>query len=155
MAYSKVFARDIMNASPPHCHMDLSVEAVAKRFADEGITGMLVVDDDKRLLGVITESNLVDQQRNLHLPTAIALFDMVIPMGAAKFEQELKQMQAMTVGDLVEDDVVSVKDSADLNEVSSIMSDHRINHLPVLDESGDVVVGMICKHDVIKALVAH
>ncbi|RLL51323.1 CBS domain-containing protein [Mariprofundus sp. EBB-1] len=155
MAYSKVFARDIMNASPPHCHMDLSVEAVAKRFADEDITGMLVVDDDKRLLGVITESNLVDQQRNLHLPTAIALFDMVIPMGAAKFEQELKQMQAMTVGDLVEDDVVSVKDSADLNEVSSIMSDHRINHLPVLDESGDVVVGMICKHDVIKALVAH
>jgi len=155
MAYSKVFARDVMNTSPPHCHMDLSVEEVAKRFADENITGMLVVDDDQRLLGVITESNLIDQQRNLHLPTAIALFDMVIPMGAAKFEQELKQMQAMTVGDLVQNDVVSVKDSADLNEISSIMSDQRINHLPVLDESGDTVVGIICKHDVIKALVAH
>lgn len=155
MAYSKIFARDIMNASPPHCHMDLSVEDVARRFADEDITGMLVVDDDQRLLGVITESDLIDQQRNLHLPTAIALFDMVIPMGAAKFEEELARMQAMTVGDLVQTDVVSVRDNVDLNDVSSIMSDQRIYHLPVLDEAGDTVVGMICKHDVIKALVAH
>lgn len=155
MAYSKVFARDIMNASPPNCHMDMSVEEVAKRFADENLTGMLVVDDDQRLLGVITESNLIDQQRNLHLPTAIALFDMVIPMGEAKFEEELAQMQAMTVGDLVQVDVVSVTDDVDLNEISTIMADQHIHHLPVLDASGESVVGMICKHDVIKALVAN
>jgi len=155
MAYSKVFARDIMNTSPPNCHMDMSVEEVARRFADENMTGMLVVDDDQRLLGVITESDLIDQQRNLHLPTAIALFDMVIPMGEAKFEEELAQMQAMTVGDLVQVDVVSVTDDVDLNEISTIMGDQRIHHLPVLDKSGESVVGMICKHDVIKALVAN
>ena len=153
MSYSKSFARDIMNESPPHCHMDTSVEEVAKRFVDEDVTGMLVVDDDKRLLGVITQSDLIDQQRNLHVPTAIALFDMVIPMGEAKFEEELAHMQAMTVGDLVQTDVVSVTGDIDLNEISSLMSDKHIHHLPVLE--GDFVVGMIGKHDVIKALVAN
>ncbi|MBL4774984.1 MAG: CBS domain-containing protein [Mariprofundus sp.] len=153
MPYSKVFARDIMNNNPPHCHMDTSVEEVARRFAAEDVGGMLVVDDDRRLLGVITESDLIDQQRNLHVPTAIALFDMVIPMGEAKFEEELSRMQAMTVGDLVQTDVVSVSVDSDLNDISSLMGDKKIHHLPVLD--GDAVVGLIDKHDVIKALVAH
>jgi len=151
MPYSKIFARDIMNANPPHCHMDTSVEEIARRFADEDVTGMLVVDDDQRLLGVITESDLIDQQRNLHVPTAIALFDMVIPMGEARFEEELAHMQAMTVGDLVQTDVVSVSVDSDLNDISSLMGDKSIHHLPVLD--GDAVVGLIGKHDVIKALV--
>ncbi|MDQ6970582.1 MAG: CBS domain-containing protein [Mariprofundus sp.] len=155
MPYSKVLASDIMNAEPPHCHMDTLVEIVAKRFADEDVSGMLVVDDDQRLLGVITESDLIDQQRNLHVPTAIALFDMVIPMGEARFEQELLNMQAMTVGDLVQIDVVSVNVDQDLNDIASIMGDKHIHHLPVLDADGDgdTVVGLICKHDVIKALV--
>jgi len=153
MPNSNIFARDIMNASPPHCHMDTSIETVAQRFADEGVSGMLVVDDDQRLLGVITESDLIDQRRNLHVPTAIALFDMVIPMGEAQFEEELARMQAMTVGDLVQTDVVSVTADINLSEISSIMGDQHIHHLPVLD--GDFVVGMICKHDVIKGLVGN
>jgi len=153
MPYSKVVARDMMNDSPPYCHMDTSIKTVAKRFADEDVSGMLVVYDDQRLLGVITESDLIEQQRNLHVPTAIALFDMVIPIGEAKFEQELSQMQAMTVGDLVQTDVVSVRIDQDLGEIASMMGDKHIHHLPVLD--GDGVVGLICKHDVIKALVAH
>ncbi len=153
MPYSKVLASDIMNATPPHCHMDTSVDAIVRRFAAEDISGMLVVDDDQRLLGVITESDLIDQQRNLHVPTAIALFDMVIPLGEAKFEQELSNMQAMTVGDLVQVDVVTVTVDQDLNDIASIMGDKHIHHLPVLD--GDAMVGLICKHDVIKALVNH
>ncbi len=153
MPYSKILASDMMNAAPPHCHMDTSIAVIAKRFADEAVSGMLVVDDDQRLLGVITESDLIDQQRNLHVPTAIALFDMVIPMGEARFEEELSNMQAMTVGDLVQVDVVSVSIDQDLNEIASIMADKHIHHLPVLDD--DAVVGLICKHDVIKALVSN
>jgi len=152
MPYSKVFARDIMDADPPYCRLDASVEDIAKRFSEEDLSGMLVIDDDKHLLGVITESDLIDQQKNLHVPTAMAIFDMVIPMGEAKFEEELSHMQAMTAEDLAQADVVTVHADVDLSEVASVMSDRNIHHLPVLD--GDSVIGMICKHDVIKALVA-
>jgi len=152
MPYSRVFARDIMNTDPAYCQLDVSVTEVARRFAEEDLTGMLVVDEDKRLLGVITESDLIDQQRNLHVPTAIALFDMVIPVGASRFEKELSNLQAMTVQDLAEMDVVTVSADADLGEIATLMGDKKIHHLPVLD--GDGVVGLIGKHDVIKALVA-
>jgi len=142
-----------MDADPPYCRLDTSVEDIAKRFSEEDLSGMLVIDDDKHLLGVITESDLIDRQKNLHLPTAVAIFDMVIPMGEAQFEEELSHMQAMTAEDLAQADVVTIHADVDLSEVASVMSDRNIHHLPVLD--GDAVIGLICKHDVIKALVAN
>jgi len=153
MPHSKIFARDIMDTDPPYCLMDASVEDIAKRLAEENLTGMLVVDDDKRLFGLITESDLIDQQKNLHVPTAVALFDMVIPVGEARFEQELKRMQAMTAEDLAQTNVVTVCVDADLGEIAAVMADEKVHHLPVMD--GESVVGMISKHDVIKALVAN
>ncbi|MDQ7000319.1 MAG: CBS domain-containing protein [Mariprofundus sp.] len=153
MPHSKIFARDIMDTDPPYCLMDVSVEDIAKRLAEENLTGMLVVDDDKRLFGLITESDLIDQQKNLHVPTAVALFDMVIPLGESRFEQELKRMQAMTAEDLAQTNVVTVGVDADLGEIAAVMADEKVHHLPVMD--GESVVGMISKHDVIKALVAN
>lgn len=146
----KVLARDIMNDQPPFCSPETSLSEVARRFAEEELSGLLVVDEDKRLLGVITESDLIDQQKNLHLPTAMAVFDMVIPIGESRFEEELQRMQALVAKDLMSTDVTTVQGDADLGEIATIMSDKSIHHLPVLDNG--VVVGMISKHDVIKAL---
>lgn len=151
MPYSKVLARDIMNSNPPHCSMGTLVEDVAKRFALEDLSGILVVDDEKRLVGVITESDLIDQQKNLHVPTAVALFDMVIPMGEAQFEDELARMQAIRAEELAHSDVTTVDIDSDLNEIASVMGDQHVHHLPVLEDGA--VVGLIGKHDVIKALV--
>ena len=150
MPGTDVRARDMMNHEPPSCPMDTPLAEVARRFADEGITGMLVLDDDQRLYGVITETDLIDQQRNLHLPTVLAIFDMVIPLGEARFEQELERLQAMTAADLAQTQVKTVDASASLAEIATLMSEEHIHHLPVLD--GDAVIGMISKHDVIKAL---
>lgn len=153
MLHARIFARDIMDTDPPYCLMDASVEDIAKRLADENLTGMLVVDDDKHLFGLITESDLIDQQKNLHVPTAVALFDMVIPVGESRFEQEIERMQAMTAEDLARTSVVTVRTDADLGEIAAVMADEHVHHLPVMD--GESVVGMISKHDVIKALVAN
>ncbi len=144
-------ARDIMNPDPPYCSPDTPIAAIARRFADEGISGMLVVDDDKYLLGVITESDLVDQQ-NLHIPTAIALFDMVIPLGEERFERELERMQAMTAGDLMARDVRTVDPDASLPDISRLMADEHAHHLPVIEDG--TIVGMITRHDIIRALAA-
>jgi len=152
MPYSKVTARDIMNPEPPYCLPDATIQELARRFADEEISGLLVVDEEKRLLGIVTESDLIDQQKNLHMPTAVALFDLIIPMGEARFEADLQRLQAMNAGELASADVTTVSPDTDLGEIASLMGDKLAHHLPVID--GETVVGMISKHDVIRALVA-
>jgi len=143
-------ARDIMNADPPHCRVDTSVDAVIAQLAETDISGLLVVDEEQRLQGVITESNLVDQQARLHLPTAIAVFDMVIPLGEGRFERELERMQALTAGDLMSSPVQTVTPDTDLNDIAATMNDSNLHYLPVVD--GDTIEGVITRHDVIKAL---
>ncbi len=143
-------ARDMMNVEPPYCALDTSIEDISKRFVEEGISGMLVVDDEKRLLGVITESDLIDQQAKLHLPTAIAVFDMVIPLGEERFEKELARMQAIKAEDLMVTQVKTVESSAPLSEVASLMAESDVHHLPVLEDG--FVVGMISRREVIQAL---
>jgi len=143
-------ALDIMNAEPPYCSLDASIQDISRRFADEKISGMLVVDADKRLLGVITESDLIDQQARLHLPTAMAVFDMVIPLGEEKFEEELSRMQAMMAEDLMSMDVRVVDVDADLAEIASLMGEVDIHHLPVLE--GGFVAGLISRREIIQAL---
>jgi len=143
-------ANDIMNPTPPHCMLDTPLEDVARRFSDEHISGILVLDDQERLQGLVTESDLIDQQAKLHLPTAIALFDMVIPLGEARFEDELARMQAMTAQDLMHADVVSIDADASLAQVAALMAEEQVHHLPVINDG--FVVGMITGVDVIRAL---
>ncbi len=144
-------ARDIMNPDPPHCRLNTSIREITRRFSEEHISGMLVLNDEGGLMGVITETDLVEQQQNLHIPTAIAVFDMVIPLGEARFERELERLQAMTAGDLGLKKVKTVSPEEGVNEVASQMANDDIHHLPVVEN--DVIVGLISKHGLITALV--
>ena len=43
-----------------------------------------VVDDAGNLTGIVSASDLVEQDRPLHIPTVISLFDWVIPIGGGR-----------------------------------------------------------------------
>ncbi len=143
-------ARDIMNARPPHCDVETPVGDVVALLAESNAAGLLVVDEEQRLMGVITESDMVDQQARLHVPTAIAVFDMVIPLGEGRFERELERMQALTAGDLMSRDVKTVAPDSNLNDIAALMNEETAHCLPVVDE--ETIVGVITQHDVIKGL---
>ncbi len=143
-------ALDIMNSNAPYCEIDTPIQEIIERFAAEGISGLLVVDPEERLFGIITESDLIDQQASLHLPTAMAIFDMVIPIGEERFEQELERMQALTAEDLMAREVKTIVSSSKIDEIAAIMSENNVHHLPVVNNN--VVEGLVSKHDLIKAL---
>ncbi len=143
-------SRDIMNLDPPHCDVDTPVNEVISKLAKTDISGLLVVDEEQRLQGVITESDMLDQQARLHVPTAIAIFDMVIPLGEGRFERELARMQALTAGDLMTSPVQTVAPETSLNDIAAMMHDSDMHCLPVVD--GDTIEGVITQHEVIKAL---
>ncbi|MDT8376253.1 MAG: CBS domain-containing protein [Mariprofundaceae bacterium] len=143
-------ALNIMNPKAPHCLIDTPIQEIIQRFADEDVTGMLVVDEKRHLFGIITESDLIDQQASLHIPTAMAIFDMVIPMGEDRFEEELARMAAMTAADLMATEVKTVSPETKIDEIASLMSEGNVHHLPVV--KNDKIEGLISKHDLIKAL---
>jgi len=145
-------AKDIMNINPEHCFLDTPIDTITQQFAKNNTNYILVVDEDERLSGIITESDLIDQQANLHVPTAMTIFDMVLPLGAEKFEKEISRLQALTAQELMTTKLKTVDLDADLDELATIMSESHIHHLPVIQQQ--IVEGVISKHDLIRALAS-
>ncbi len=145
-------AKEIMNPNPENCLLDTSINDIMAQFANKDTDYILVLDEDDRLCGIITESDLIDQQANLHVPTAMTIFDMVLPLGTERFEREVNRLQAITAEDLMISDLQSVTPETRLDELATLMSEAHIHHLPVID--GQSVEGLITKHDLIKAMAS-
>ena len=141
--------RNIMTKDVVTVKTETTVGELARIFADRHISSLPVVGDDGKLLGIVTETDLVEQDKSLHIPTVISIFDWVIYLESdKKFEKELKKMSGRTVGDIYSPDVVTVSPEATTAEVADIFSSRKINAVPVV-EAGKLV-GIVARIDLIR-----
>jgi CBS-domain-containing membrane protein len=144
-------ARDIMTRDVVTVQEDMTVDALGRLFIEKRISGAPVLDKDGRLVGIVTENDLVRKNTRLHIPTVLRLFDAVIPLGSSeKVEEEIRKMSASKVGEICARSVVTVSTDASIEDVSSIMSDKGMHLVPVLE--GGKIVGIIGKIDIIKGM---
>jgi CBS domain-containing protein len=128
-----------------------TVLELAKIFAEKHISSLPVVDEDGSLVGIVTETDLVEQDKNLHIPTVISIFDWVIYLESdKKFEKELKKMTGRVVGDIYSSDVVTVSPDSSISDVADLLSSRKINALPVVD--GKKLAGIISRIDLIRSM---
>ena len=138
--------RQFLTISP-----DMSVEELARLLLRKDVTGAVVADKKGKLLGVVTESDLIAKEKNLHLPTLVSLFDSVIYLETSDhFKAELHKMVARRVDDIYTRDPVTVDPGTDLAEIATLMTEKRIHYLPVTNE--ETVEGVIGRREILRAL---
>jgi len=146
-------AKDIMSSNITTVTLDMPISEVAGIFHDNVISGAPVVDDTGKLIGIITESDLIDQNKKFHIPTVVAIFDAVVYLESLKtFEKELQKMTGSKVKDLYTKDVFSVNMATPINEIATLMADRHFHTIPVLD--GDKLIGIVGKDDIIKTMAS-
>ena len=145
-----LIAKDIMTRDVITVKKDTGVSELADILTRNRISGAPVVDDSGRLLGVVTESDLVEQSKSLHLPTVFTILDSVIFLESAKhFEKELKKMTGAKVEDVYTEKPLVVGPDTPIREIATIMAEKKVYTIPVID--GDKLVGIIGKADVVRA----
>ncbi|MDZ7642258.1 MAG: CBS domain-containing protein [Desulfurivibrio sp.] len=146
-------AREIMSREIVSVPPEMPVEELASLLWEKRISGAPVVDGDGRLVGVVTESDLIDQAKKFHIPTAITILEAVIFLDRGKkVEQEVSKMAGSRVKDICASEPVTVNPETPLDEVATIMAEKHLHTLPVLEEGK--VVGVIGKTDIIRTLSA-
>jgi CBS domain-containing protein len=126
------------------------VSEVAALLDKHRISGVPVVDAASRLVGVITQSDLVARARDLELPPAIALFDLRLFLETpSHFKKRLEKMLGVTVGEAMTPDPLTVSPETPVQEIAGLMARKKVHTLPVL--AGGKVVGIIGKIDLIRA----
>ena len=144
-------AKDIMTTEVISVKPDLSVEKLAEILWKNKISGVPVQDDDGALLAVVTENDLIDQTKKIHIPSVITLLDSVFFLeSGGKMEKQIKKITGATVGEICSEKLVSVNEETPLNEIATIMAEKRVHTLPVL--SGDKLVGVVGKSDIIRTV---
>lgn len=145
-------ARDIMTADPVSVTEDAGVQEVAEILLDTRHHGVPVVDADNRLVGVVSDADLVDRTKRVHLPTMITILDTLIPIsGFKQYSEDLRKATATTAGDLCTREVDFVYPDAEMDTVATLLSEHHIHIVPVLDEE-QKLLGVITNTDIIRAL---
>lgn len=143
-------AQDIMTSQVHTVHPDTDLRQLSQKFQETQVSAMPVMDDEEQLVGIVTETDLVDQNRPLHLPTVVSLFDWVIYLESQKnFYKELERLTAQSVGDICQRDVVTCAPETSVEEIASIMVKHKVHLLPVVADNR--LLGVVARLDVIRA----
>ena len=146
-----ITAKEIMTDAVITVTKNTSIKKLSDLFIKHKVNGFPVVDEDDQLIGIVTEKNLIEQNKNLHIPTVIALFDAVIYLESGKkFEEEVKRYNATQVKDIYTSNVVTVLPDVSINEIASLMAEKSVHSIPVAE--GKKILGIIGKLDIIKGL---
>lgn len=144
-------AKDIMTTEVITVSPDLPVKELADLLLKNRISGAPVVDAEGKLVSVVTESDLIDQAKKLHIPTMITILDSVLFLGSpGRVQEDIKKMSGTVVKDIAADRLITVSINTPLDEIASIMAEKRVHTLPVL--SAGRLVGVIGKADIIRTL---
>jgi len=144
-------AKEIMTSEVVTVDPQMPVGELATLLGEKKISGAPVVDQSGKLVGVVTESDLIDQAKKLHIPTAITILDAVIFLESARnVEREVQKMAGARVGDICTSDPVTVGPDTPLDEIATLMAEKGIHTLPVLADGK--LVGMVGKTDIIRTL---
>ena len=144
-------ARDIMTQDVVTVNKNQPISDLAIIFIENHFNGVPVLDNTGKVVGVVTQGDLIEQNKNLHIPTVIALFDAVLFLESEKkFEDDLKKLTGSKIEDIYHKNLITVSPDTDLNEIITLMAEKNIHTLPVLD--GDKLIGIIGKRNIIREM---
>ncbi|MBE9487002.1 MAG: CBS domain-containing protein [Desulfuromonadales bacterium] len=144
-------AREIMSREVMTVTTDTSLKELARKFVETRYGNMPVLDSSGKLVGVISETDLVEQQKPLHIPTVMALFEGVFYLDSEKsFKAQVDRVTATTVGELCNKPAVVCTPETSLREIAGLMSKHKVHLLPVV-EAGKMI-GVVARLDLIRAI---
>jgi CBS domain-containing protein len=145
---------DAMSHSPLTVHPETSITEVIRILADRSISGLPVLDSHQRLVGIISETDLMWRETDITPPAYIMLLDSVIYLeNPGRYEKDLHKALGQTVKEVMSSPTVTTSPETPLSKAAKLMHDRKVHRLPVMDNSGQLV-GILTRGDIIRAMAA-
>lgn len=145
-------AKDFMTTDVIAVKENESIKHLFRLLDEGGILGVPVVDDENRVTGIVTETDLVKHFTTLRAPKSINLLGGILYLeDIDDFNKNLKKHCAETVKDLMLGSAITVSGNATLLDVINTMSEKDVSRLPVVDNKGRLL-GIITRTDVVHQL---
>lgn len=139
-----LMARDVVTAQ-----YGSTFKEVVQLLGEHRISGLPVVDEDDKVIGVLSETDLMLRQAKE--PGEETWIGRLRRLRHSVRETDAKS-RARTSGGLMSAPAVTVRADATVPEAARLMADHRIERLPVVDEENRLV-GIVTRRDLLKVFL--
>lgn len=136
--------RDIMTTDPISVRTDTLLKEAARIMVRHQVSGLPVIDDIGKLVGIVTEGDFLRQEASRDRPYRMSLLDALFG------DADTDVPSAETVEEVMTSKVVTITPEATLGEAARMMSSRNVKRLPVVNMEGRLE-GIISRADVVNA----
>ena len=142
-----MIVKDIMNSSVKTAETDTPIKDIASMMCFNKISGVPVVDDNNKLVGVLSEKDILRAM----FPAVEDIMLQGTKTDFESMENDYKNVLDKKASDLMTQAVASVTPDMPLLKAASMMCVKKIRRIPVTDDNNQLV-GIISIGDVHKAI---
>ncbi len=143
MKVSELMTREVMTIPP-----EMSVREAAKLLFEREISGLPVVDQERNVVGMITEKEIIA----MALPKFAEQFgDFDVILSEEPFSKKIAEADKIKVKDVMRKEVLCVSEDTSIAEVARLMIAKKARRIPVLGKEKKLV-GIIARADIVKKI---
>ena len=117
-----MIARDIMTRKVYTVSPEASVQEVAQLLSQKRISGAPVIDKDGKMIGIVTEADII-----------------------GKVDRE-----GLRVADIMSPEIIAVDEETRVGEIAMLLTERKIKRVPVMRNGK--LVGIVCRADIVHAV---
>jgi CBS domain-containing protein len=139
MNVESIMSTEVVTVAP-----EASLKEVAAILSCRGISGLPVCDESGRVLGVVSEADILQKEQGVgHAGSGVLGWLFQTP------GESIGKIAARTAGEAMTSPAITVQAGATVAHAARLMIERRVNRLPVLD--GDELVGIVTRADLVRA----
>lgn len=143
---------EAMNKYPATISKELSINEAAKLLVKYQVAALTVVDEDNKLIGIITEGDLLYKKIRPHAPHYVnVLGASIYYSGIGEYNAHFKKLLAAHVEELMTTEVITCSPKDEVEGVVATMLEKHLKTVPVVDET-NTVVGVFSRRDVMELI---
>ena len=144
--------QEIMNKYPITVGKDEQITNVAKLMVKHNLTAIAVVDEDNKLIGIVSEGDLLYKKVRPHAPHYINILGANIYYGGiGEYDGQVKKLMATHVEEIMTTEVITAYADAEVEVTVGAMVEKHLKNLPVVDDAYHLI-GMVSRHDIMKLI---
>ena len=119
-----MIARDIMTSNVYTIRPEASAQDAAQLLSQKRISGLPVVNPDGRIIGIVTEADIISKVNR----------------------------EGLLVADIMSHEVIAVEEETSVSEIASLLANRRIKRVPVVEKG--MLVGIVSRADIVHAVAS-
>lgn len=143
MKIEDVMTRGVITVRP-----DAPIHEAARLMTEHRVSGLPVIDEAGRLVGIISEGDLILRQK----PREVGGWWRFFFNDGERLAREYRKAVGTTVGEVMTTAVISVSPDLPISSAASVLDKRHVRRLPVV--SNGTLLGIVSRGDLIKALAA-